>query len=101
MQLRTTSCFNVRRFVTNTVTTTFVSALSLQELTTVTHYSLNQILTQKHLTLEQSFFIFIFYFLFIFYLKICELPVAVAGSPNLLCCILRYFSDFAFCCCVI
>ena len=29
------------------------------------------------------------------------LPVAVTGSPNLLCCILRYFSDFAFCCCVI
>ena len=28
-------------------------------------------------------------------------PVAVTGSPNLLCCILRYFSDFAFCCCVI
>ena len=29
------------------------------------------------------------------------LPVAVTGSPNLLCYILRYFSDFAFCCCVI
>ena len=29
------------------------------------------------------------------------LPVAVTGSPNLLCCILRYFTDFAFCCCVI
>ena len=28
-------------------------------------------------------------------------PVAVTGSPNLLCCILRYFIDFAFCCCVI
>ena len=28
-------------------------------------------------------------------------PVAVTGSPNLLCCILRYFSDFAFCFCVI
>ena len=23
------------------------------------------------------------------------------GSPNLLCCILRYFIDFAFCCCAI
>ena len=29
------------------------------------------------------------------------LPVAVTGSPNLLCCILRYFTDFAFCCCVV
>ena len=29
------------------------------------------------------------------------LPVAVTDSPNLLCCILRYFTDFAFCCCVI
>ena len=29
------------------------------------------------------------------------LPVAVTCSPNLLCCILRYFTDFAFCCCVI
>ena len=28
-------------------------------------------------------------------------PVAVTGSPNLLCCVLWYFSDFAFCCCVI
>ena len=31
----------------------------------------------------------------------CVLPVAVTGSPNLLCCILRYFIDFAFCCCAI
>ena len=35
----------------------------------------------------------------IFFLRV--LPVAVTGSPNLLCCILRYFTDFAFCCCVI
>ena len=28
-------------------------------------------------------------------------PVAVTGWLNLLCCILRYFIDFAFCCCVI
>ena len=34
-----------------------------------------------------------------FFLRV--LPVAVTGSPNLLCCILRYFTDFAFCCCVI
>ena len=33
--------------------------------------------------------------------ELVGLPVAVTGSPNLLCCILRYFSDFAFCCCVI
>ena len=31
----------------------------------------------------------------------CVLPVAVTGSPNLLYCILRYFIDFAFCCCAI
>ena len=35
------------------------------------------------------------------YLILRVLPVAVTGSPNLLCCILRYFTDFAFCCCVI
>ena len=34
-------------------------------------------------------------------LRIDYCPVAVTGSPNLLCCILRYFTDFAFCCCVI
>ena len=33
--------------------------------------------------------------------EFCVLPVAVTGSPNLLCCILRYFIDFAFCCCAI
>ena len=35
------------------------------------------------------------------YTIFCVLPVAVTGSPNLLCRILRYFIDFAFCCCAI
>ena len=37
----------------------------------------------------------------IYFALFCVLPVAVTGSPNLLCCILRYFIDFAFCCCAI
>ena len=45
------------------------------------------------------------YFLMVVHANGCAilrvLPVAVTGSPNLLCCILRYFTDFAFCCCVI
>ena len=41
------------------------------------------------------------YIYILLYIFLRLLPVAVTGSPNLLCCILRYFSDFAFCCCVI
>ena len=41
-----------------------------------------------------------FCFMFLFHTLRIH-PVAVTGSSNLLCCILQYFSDFAFYCCVI
>ena len=57
------------------------------------------------LQLLQLYYIILYYYYYIifnYYLLFnLLLPVAVTGSPNLLCCILRYFSDFAFCCYVI
>ena len=57
---------------------------------------LNACLAGKH-----QFFSFNFYMSRVQSWVLRVLPVAVTGSPNLLCCILRYFTDFAFCCCVI
>ena len=68
---------SIRRFLSSTATDTLVSAFVLSRI----YYCRSLLFGSTH--------------------EIRVLPVAVTGSPNLLCCILRYFSDFAFCCCAI